>query len=65
MSLRSRWSREGSRLAFGEYVNTVYHLDEADVIVSLDADFLSAGPGACVTRTTSLISGGSPTPNPP
>jgi molybdopterin-containing oxidoreductase family iron-sulfur binding subunit len=38
--------REGSKLAFGEYVNTVYHLDQADVIVSLDADFLSAGPGA-------------------
>ena len=37
--------REGSKLAFGEYVNTVYHLDQADVIVSLDADFLSAGPG--------------------
>ena len=38
--------REGSKLAFGEYVNTVYHFDRADVIVSLDADFLSAGPGA-------------------
>ncbi len=38
--------REGSKLAFGEYLNTVYHLDLADVVVSLDADFLSAGPGA-------------------
>jgi MoCo/4Fe-4S cofactor protein with predicted Tat translocation signal len=38
--------REGSKLAFGEYVNTVYHLDQADVIVALDADFLTAGPGA-------------------
>jgi molybdopterin-containing oxidoreductase family iron-sulfur binding subunit len=38
--------REGAKLAFGEYVNTVYHFDKADVIVSLDADFLSAGPGA-------------------
>jgi len=38
--------REGAKLAFGEYVNTVYHLDQADVIISLDADFLSAGPGA-------------------
>jgi len=38
--------REGAKLAFGEYVSTVYHLDQADVIVSLDADFLSAGPGA-------------------
>ena len=38
--------REGAKLAFGEYANPVYHLDQADVIVSLDADFLSAGPGA-------------------
>src|SRR5208283_5201561 len=38
--------REGSNLAFGEVVNPVYHFDKADVIVSLDADFLSAGPGA-------------------
>jgi molybdopterin-containing oxidoreductase family iron-sulfur binding subunit len=38
--------REGAKLAFGEYVNTVYHLDQADVIVSVDADFLSAGPGS-------------------
>jgi MoCo/4Fe-4S cofactor protein with predicted Tat translocation signal len=37
--------REGSRLAFGRPVNTVYHFDQADVIVSLDADFLSSGPG--------------------
>src|SRR5208282_2742033 len=37
---------EAAKLAFGEYVNTVYHLDQADVVVSLDADFLSAGPGA-------------------
>jgi MoCo/4Fe-4S cofactor protein with predicted Tat translocation signal len=38
--------REGAKLAFGESVNTVYHLDQADVVVSLDADFLCAGPGA-------------------
>jgi molybdopterin-containing oxidoreductase family iron-sulfur binding subunit len=38
--------RDGAKLAFGEYVNTVYHFDQAEVIVSLDADFLSAGPGA-------------------
>ena len=37
---------EGAKLAFGECVNTVYHFDQADVIVSLDADFLSVGPGA-------------------
>ena len=33
-------AREGSRLAFGEYVNTVYRFDQADVILSLDSDFL-------------------------
>ncbi len=38
--------REGSKQAFGEYVNTVYHFDRADVVVSLEADFLTAGPGA-------------------
>jgi molybdopterin-containing oxidoreductase family iron-sulfur binding subunit len=39
-------AREGSRLAFGEYVNTVYRFDQADVILSLDADFLCSGPGS-------------------
>jgi molybdopterin-containing oxidoreductase family iron-sulfur binding subunit len=39
-------AREGSRLAFGEYVNTVYRFDQADVILSLDCDFLSSGPGS-------------------
>ncbi len=37
--------REGARLAFGKPVNTVYHFDQADVIVSLDADFLTCGAG--------------------
>lgn len=37
--------REGARMAFGEYANSLYHIDRADVIVSLDADFLSLGPG--------------------
>src|SRR5207253_11247230 len=33
-------------MAFGQPVETIYKLDAADVIVSLDADFLSAGfPG--------------------
>ncbi|MGE3508487.1 MAG: TAT-variant-translocated molybdopterin oxidoreductase [Vicinamibacterales bacterium] len=36
----------GARLAFGEAVETVYQIDKADVIVALDADFLSSGPGA-------------------
>ena len=38
--------REGSKLAFGEYVNSVYHFERADIVVSLDSDFLTAGPGA-------------------
>jgi MoCo/4Fe-4S cofactor protein with predicted Tat translocation signal len=37
---------EGARMAFGQPVETTYDLSKADVIVSLDADFLSAGfPG--------------------
>jgi molybdopterin-containing oxidoreductase family iron-sulfur binding subunit len=39
-------ARGGAKLAFGEYVETQYHFDQADVIVSLDADFLAAGPGS-------------------
>ncbi len=31
----------GSRLAFGEAVNTLYRFDKANVVVSLDADFLT------------------------
>jgi MoCo/4Fe-4S cofactor protein with predicted Tat translocation signal len=38
-------AREGAKLAFGKPVNTVYKLDQADVIVSLDADFITCGPG--------------------
>jgi molybdopterin-containing oxidoreductase family iron-sulfur binding subunit len=39
-------AREGSRLAFGEYVNTVYRFDQAQVILSLDSDFLCSGQGS-------------------
>ncbi len=38
-------AREGARLAFGEYVSTIYRFDRAEVILSLDADFLCSGPG--------------------
>jgi MoCo/4Fe-4S cofactor protein with predicted Tat translocation signal len=38
-------AREGGKLAFGRYVNSVYRVDKADVILSLDSDFLSSGPG--------------------
>ena len=36
---------EGAKLAFDEYVNTHYNFRKADVVLSLDADFLLAGPG--------------------
>jgi molybdopterin-containing oxidoreductase family iron-sulfur binding subunit len=38
-------ARAGSKLAFGEYVEAQYHVDRADVILALDADFLGCGPG--------------------
>ncbi|MGB9465588.1 MAG: TAT-variant-translocated molybdopterin oxidoreductase [Candidatus Acidiferrum sp.] len=38
-------AREGSKLAFERYVNTVYRPEKADVILSLDSDFLASGPG--------------------
>jgi molybdopterin-containing oxidoreductase family iron-sulfur binding subunit len=37
--------RAGSRLAFGEYVDAKYSFEQADVILSLDADFLCTGNG--------------------
>ena len=36
-------AREGSRLAFGEYVDTQYAIEKADVVLSLDSDFLCTG----------------------
>src|ERR1700677_55764 len=37
---------EGAKMAFGQPVETIYDFEKADVIVSLDADFLYAGfPG--------------------
>ena len=38
-------ARAGSRAAFGSDVNTIYDLARAEVIVSLDADFLLTMPG--------------------
>jgi molybdopterin-containing oxidoreductase family iron-sulfur binding subunit len=37
--------RGGAALAFGEHVDTQYRFDQADIILSLDADFLGSGPG--------------------
>jgi len=39
-------AKAGAKLAFGEYVDPVFHFDKADVVVSLDCDFLACGsPG--------------------
>ncbi|HEY54534.1 MAG TPA: TAT-variant-translocated molybdopterin oxidoreductase [Caldilineae bacterium] len=38
-------ARLGAELAFGEMVSTQYHLDKAKVILALDSDFLTSGPG--------------------
>ena len=38
-------AREGSRLAFGEYVDPQYAIEKADVVLSLDADFMCTGSG--------------------
>ena len=34
--------RAGAKLAFGQYVETRYNLEKADIILSLDGDFLSS-----------------------
>ena len=38
-------ARTASKMAFGRYVDTQYRFDQADVILSLDSDFLGCGPG--------------------
>jgi MoCo/4Fe-4S cofactor protein with predicted Tat translocation signal len=38
-------SRRASSLAFGDEANAVYDFRQADVVLSLDADFLTSGPG--------------------
>jgi MoCo/4Fe-4S cofactor protein with predicted Tat translocation signal len=39
-------ARAGSRLAFGDYIDAVYRFDQADVVLSIDADFLTCGPAS-------------------
>jgi MoCo/4Fe-4S cofactor protein with predicted Tat translocation signal len=39
-------ARAGSNMTFGQVVNAVYKFDQANVILSLDADFLTNGPGS-------------------
>ncbi|HEX5474725.1 MAG TPA: TAT-variant-translocated molybdopterin oxidoreductase [Vicinamibacterales bacterium] len=38
-------AREAARQQAGHAADAVYHLDKADVVVSLEADFLTTGPG--------------------
>ena len=38
-------ARDGARLAFDADVETQYRFDQANVVLSLDADFLTTGPG--------------------
>ena len=49
--------RAGARLAFGEPVNTYYRIENAKVILSLDSDFLTSGPG-CVRYAREFAKGG-------
>ena len=37
--------RMGAQLAFGQFLNPVYKFDQADVVLSIDANFLANGPG--------------------
>ncbi|MEZ5361882.1 MAG: hypothetical protein R2748_05920 [Bryobacterales bacterium] len=37
---------EGTRIAFGRPLNPIYRFEQADVVVSLDSDFMRFGPGA-------------------
>jgi Fe-S-cluster-containing dehydrogenase component len=39
-------ARDAARIAFGRIVNTYYRLDRADVVLSLDSDFLTTGAGS-------------------
>jgi MoCo/4Fe-4S cofactor protein with predicted Tat translocation signal len=39
-------ARVGSKLAFGRFVDAQYRFENADIVVALDADFLSCGPGS-------------------
>src|SRR5581483_6437812 len=53
---RARWhqwdpagahsARAAAQMAFGRPVNTYYQIDRADVVLSLDSDFLACGPGS-------------------
>jgi MoCo/4Fe-4S cofactor protein with predicted Tat translocation signal len=36
---------DGAKLAFGRFVSSVYRIDQAEVILALDSDFMGHGPG--------------------
>src|SRR5437763_3220501 len=36
----------GAQMAFGRMVETIYHFDKANVVLSLDSDFLMSGPAS-------------------
>ncbi|HEU5101560.1 MAG TPA: TAT-variant-translocated molybdopterin oxidoreductase [Roseiflexaceae bacterium] len=38
-------ARAGAQLAFGQPVNTIYNFDQANLVVSLDSDFMLKAPG--------------------
>jgi molybdopterin-containing oxidoreductase family iron-sulfur binding subunit len=38
--------RAGAKLAFGQRLDPIYHFEKADVVLSLDSDFLFAEPGS-------------------
>jgi len=37
--------RMGGQMAFGQFVNPIYKFDQADVVLSIDSNFLGNGPG--------------------
>ena len=37
--------RMGTQMAFGQYLNPIYKFDQAEVVLSIDANFLGNGPG--------------------
>jgi len=59
--------RMGSQMAFGQFLNTNYKFDRADVVLSIDGNFLGNGPGG-VRYARDFVSkrvlrGGNPTQN--
>lgn len=38
-------ARQGALVAFGEFVDIQYHFEKAKIVLALDSDFLSSGPG--------------------